>query len=111
MSPATTDEAFVRQEARLVLHALAVVDEEPEIQVRKAVGPAELDQKQAEYKAAVDKWINAIREEERLASQDHSVSEVDLWENAGCEEEKLRNVAKAAKRQYEDALRKNFYHF
>ncbi len=76
-----------------------------------AVELAELDQKQAEYKAAVDTWINAIREEERLASQDHSVAEVDLWENAGCREEELRNAAKTAKRQYEDALREKFYHF
>jgi limonene-1,2-epoxide hydrolase len=72
---------------------------------------AVLDELQQEYKAAVDAWIAAIHEEEALASVDHSVAEVDKWENAGFSEETARNRAKAAKKQYEDALREKFFNF
>lgn len=71
----------------------------------------ELDQMQAAYKAAVDEWINAIREEEALASGDHSVAEVDKWEAAHFREEDARNKAKEAKSEYEDALREKFFGF
>ena len=70
-----------------------------------------LDQKQAAYKAAVDEWVTAIREEEALASGDHSVAEIDRWEEAHFQEEKLRNRAKDAKKEYEDALREKFFGF
>ena len=40
----------------------------------------ELDQLQAAYKAAVDNWVAAIREEEALASGNHNVAELDKWE-------------------------------
>ena len=43
---------------------------------------SKLDETQNAYKAAVEKWIAAIREEEALASVDHSVAEVDKWEAA-----------------------------
>ena len=71
----------------------------------------ELDQLQGAYKAAVEEWIKAIRDEETLASVNHSVAEVDQWEAAHFREEELRNAAKAAKKQYEDALRKKFFDF
>jgi len=35
---------------------------------------------QGAYKAAVDAWVAAIREEERLASGNHDVAELDAWE-------------------------------
>ncbi len=72
---------------------------------------AELDQMQAAYKAAVEEWIKAIREEEALASVNHSVAEVDEWEAAHFREDELRNAVKAAKKQYEDALRQKFFDF
>ncbi len=72
---------------------------------------AELDQMQAAYIAAVEQWIKAIRDEEALASVIHSVAKVDQWEGAHFREEELRNAAKAAKKQYEDALRKKFFDF
>lgn len=72
----------------------------------------ELDQMQAAYKAAVDAWVKAIREEEALASQaDHSVTEIDAWEAADDAEEEARERAKQAKKDYEDALREKFFHF
>lgn len=70
-----------------------------------------LDLKQSAYKAAVETWIAAIKEEEALASVDHSVAEVDRWEEAGYQEEELRKKAKAAKKEYEDALRLEFFNF
>ena len=37
----------------------------------------ELDQMQATYVAAVEQWIDAIRQEEALASVNHTIAEVD----------------------------------
>ncbi len=37
----------------------------------------ELDQMQNAYKAAVEEWIAAIKQEEELASVNHSIAEVD----------------------------------
>lgn len=70
-----------------------------------------LNQKQAAYRTAVEEWIAAIREEEALASGDHSVAEIDRWEEAHFREEKLRNRTKAAKKEYENALREKFFGF
>jgi len=68
-----------------------------------------LDQLQSAYKAAVEEWIAAIRQEEALASVNHSVAEVDQWGRAHFHEEELRNKAKAAKKEYEAALRFKFF--
>lgn len=70
-----------------------------------------LDRLQAAYKAAVDEWISAIRSEEALASVNHTIAEVDQWEAAHFREEDVRNKVKAAKKQYEDALRFVFFKF
>ena len=59
-----------------------------------AISAAELDQKQAAYKAAVEEWIAAIQHEEALASVNHDLAEVDKWELAGDAEEELRIAAK-----------------
>lgn len=72
---------------------------------------AALDELQQEYKEAVDEWIATIREEEALASVDHSDAEVDKWEAAGFVEDTARNRAKAAKKAYEEALREKFFNF
>ncbi|HEY6413658.1 MAG TPA: hypothetical protein VIX42_08220 [Edaphobacter sp.] len=71
----------------------------------------EFDQLQRAYKSAVEAWIVAIREEEALASTEHSVAEVDKWEEADFAEEEARDKAKKAKREYEDALREKFFNF
>ena len=47
-----------------------------------------LDQLQKAYKEAVEAWITTIREEEALASTEHTVAEIDEWEEAGFREEK-----------------------
>jgi hypothetical protein len=51
-----------------------------------AVEISDLDQMQSAYKTAVDNWISAIREEESLASCEHSETEIDTWEAAGFRE-------------------------
>ena len=70
-----------------------------------------LDQLRSAYKAAVEQWIAAIKQEEALASVDHSVAEVDQWEQAHFREDEIRSKVKAAKKQYEDALREKFFGF
>jgi hypothetical protein len=72
---------------------------------------AELDQLQSAYKAAVEEWIAAIKQEETLASVNHSVAEVDQWEQAHFAEDEIRSKVKAAKKLYEDALRQKFFGF
>jgi len=71
----------------------------------------ELDQLRSAYKAAIEEWIVAIKHEEALASVDHSVAEVDQWEAAHFKEDEIRSKVKAAKNQYEDALRQKFFGF
>lgn len=72
---------------------------------------SELDQLQSAYKAAVEAWIAAIKREEELASVNHSVAEVDTWEAAHFAEDEMRTKVKAAKKDYEDALRRKFFDF
>jgi hypothetical protein len=71
----------------------------------------DLDQMQAKYKGAVEEWIAAIKQEEALASVNHTVAELDKWEAAHFDEDAIRNKVKAAKKQYEDALREKFFGF
>jgi hypothetical protein len=63
------------------------------------------------YKAAVEEWVRAIRQEEELASVNHTVAEVDKWQAAHFREDEVRNKVLAAKKQYEDALRREFFNF
>jgi hypothetical protein len=72
----------------------------------------ELDRMQQAYKAAVEEWITAIKQEETLVSvTPHSIAEVDKWEQAHFDEEEVRTKVKAAKKSYEDALREKFFGF
>ncbi|HVQ66421.1 MAG TPA: hypothetical protein VMT08_02895 [Bradyrhizobium sp.] len=71
----------------------------------------ELDELQAAYKIAVESWISAIRNEEALVSTNHSMAEIDRWEQAHLDEDEMRNAVKAAKENYEDALRAKFFGF
>jgi hypothetical protein len=73
--------------------------------------PLSLDEMQMAYKKAVMEWIAAIKEEEALASVNHSVADVDKWEAAHFKEEEIRNKVKVAKKRYEDALRVKFFGF
>ena len=70
-----------------------------------------LDQLQADYKKAVDAWVQAIRAEEALASGVHAVAELDKWELAHFAEHKAHREVIFRKRLYEDALRREFFGF
>lgn len=69
------------------------------------VDTSQLNLLQQAYKAAVDEWIDTIREEEALATSDHSVRAWDRWERAGFREQQAQGKAKAAKEAYVDGLR------
>jgi hypothetical protein len=71
----------------------------------------ELMKMQQAYKAAVEDWVTALREEEALASVDPTVAEVDVWQAAHFREEEARDRAKKAKNEYEDAIRLNIFAF
>jgi hypothetical protein len=75
------------------------------------VDQSELDGLQADYKKAVENWIAVIREEEALASVDHSVAELDKWEEASFREHKCKKEVDYRKRLYEDALREDLFGF
>jgi len=72
---------------------------------------AELDDLRFKYKAAVERWIAAIREEEDLAKIDHSLVAKEEWDRANFAEQDARNIAKTARDEYADALRHEFYNF
>jgi energy-converting hydrogenase A subunit M len=72
---------------------------------------SDLDELRSGYQAAVEEWIAAIKQEEALASVDHSVAEVDKWEQAHFREDEIRREVKAAKKKYEAALREKFFGF
>ncbi len=76
-----------------------------------AVLRQELDQLQAAYKAAVDEWVQAIRDEEALASGNHDVAELDKWEAAYFHENRKQREVIYKKKLYEDALRREFFGF
>jgi hypothetical protein len=77
----------------------------------KTMDNAELDRLRLNYKEAVDRWRVAIRAEEDLATPDHSMVAKEDWERAHFTEEDARNVAKAARDEYQDALRQVLYNF
>jgi len=49
--------------------------------------------------------------EEEPASVNHTVAEIDQWKTADFAEETARGKTKAAKREYESALRSKFFGF
>jgi hypothetical protein len=72
---------------------------------------SELDKLRFNYKAAVERWIASIRLEENLATPDHSMVAVEDWEKADFGEQDARTVAKAARNEYQEALRQVLFNF
>jgi hypothetical protein len=72
---------------------------------------SELDPLRLNYKAAVERWVAAIRAEENLATPDHSSAAVEDWDQANFAEEDARTAAKAARKEYQDALREVLFNF
>lgn len=71
----------------------------------------DFDQLLATYRGAVDRWVNAIRAEESLANEDHSMREMELWDDAGFKLHDAELVAKKARDAYKNALRRKNYGF
>jgi hypothetical protein len=63
------------------------------------------------YRAAVDAWVAAIKAEEALANEDHSMVGMEKWDAAGFAVQDVEAVAKKAREQYKTALRKKNYGF
>jgi hypothetical protein len=69
------------------------------------------DQLLSDYRRTIDNWVNAIRAEEALANDDHSMVEMEKWDAAGFTAHDAEAVAKKARDQYKNALRKKNYGF
>jgi hypothetical protein len=71
----------------------------------------DFDQLLKAYKAAVDRWVDAIRAEESLATSDHSMVQMEHWDDAGFKLHDAELAAKKARDAYKNALRKKNYGF
>jgi hypothetical protein len=69
----------------------------------------DLDQLRIDYKNAVDKWVDAIRAEEALATPDHSITAMERWDDAHFREHDAHTKATQAREAYKDALRSTNY--
>jgi hypothetical protein len=68
-----------------------------------------LDELRIAYKAAVDRWVDAIRAEEALATPDHSETAMEHWDAAHFKEQDAQTKATEAREAYKDGLRKINY--
>jgi hypothetical protein len=71
----------------------------------------DLDQLRVAFKNAVDKWVDAIRAEEALATPDHSETAMERWDDAHFREQDAHNKATPARDAYKDGLRRVNYGF
>jgi hypothetical protein len=69
------------------------------------------DQLLSDYRRAIDAWVAAIQAEEALANDDHSMVEMEKWDAAGFTVHDAEAMAKKARDQYKNALRKKNYGF
>jgi hypothetical protein len=65
----------------------------------------EYDRLRQSYKDAVDQWVAAIRDEEALATADHSMIAMERWDAANFKEQDAQKKVIDAKEAYKDALR------
>jgi len=71
----------------------------------------DFDELLSDYRRAVDDWVTALRAEEALANDDHSMVEMEKWDAAGFAAHDAEAVAKKARDRYKNALRKKNYGF
>jgi len=69
------------------------------------------DELLAEYRQAVDAWVAAIKAEEALANDDHSMVEMEMWDAAALAAIDAEAAAARARENYKNALRKKNYGF
>jgi hypothetical protein len=65
----------------------------------------DIDQLRLDYKNAVDKWIEAIRAEEALATPDHSITAMERWDTSHFRERDAHETVTKSRDAYKDALR------
>ena len=70
-----------------------------------AMDNSEYDRLRQAYKDAVDQWVAAIRDEEALATPNHSMIAMERWDAANFREQDAQKKVMAAKDAYKDALR------
>jgi len=68
-----------------------------------------LDELQTTYKQAVDRWVDAIRAEEALATPDHSETAMEHWDTADFSVQSAAKQAKEARDAYKEGLRHLHY--
>ena len=71
----------------------------------------DFDELLATYKRTVEDFVSAIRAEEALANEDHSMVEMEKWDAAGFVVHDAELAAKKARDRYKNALRKKNYGF
>jgi len=71
----------------------------------------DFDQLLRSYRNAVNRWVDAIRTEESLATEDHSMVQMEKWDDAGLALHDSELAAKKARDAYKNALRKKNYGF
>ena len=71
----------------------------------------DFDQLLKTYRATVNRWVDAIRAEESLATEDHSMVAMEHWDDAGFQLHDAELEAKKARDAYKNALRKKNYGF
>jgi len=71
----------------------------------------DFDQLLAAYKQANDAWVDAIRAEEALANDDHSMVEMEKWDAATLAADEAQSAAVDAREKYKAALREKNYGF
>ena len=64
-----------------------------------------------QYKRAIDYWVETIRNEESLATPDHSMVSMEKWDAAGFAMLDAEAAAKKTREEYKNALRKKNYGF
>ena len=71
----------------------------------------DFDQLLCSYRQSVDAWVGAIRAEESLATEDHSMVQMEKWDDAVFQLHDTELTAKKARDAYKNALRKKNYGF
>lgn len=69
----------------------------------------DLDQLRLAYKTAVDEWVGTIRDEEALATPDHSMIAMEHWDAAHFKEHDAHTKVIEAREAYKDSLRRLNY--
>lgn len=71
----------------------------------------DFDQLLKEYRQATDAWVKAVKAEEALANDDHSMVAMEHWDTAALAARDAGNHAKKARDHYKNALRRKNYGF